>query len=362
MRKLHLFLALLCFIQPLLKAADFKRDVIYEIITDRFFDGDTSNNDPAASAGRYDATKKNWQEYWGGDLAGITQKLPYLADMGITAIWISSPADNENLNEGTSAVGAPYHGYHARDFKRIEEHFGDSSNSWTAFDALVTTAHSRGIKIIVDFAPNHSNVRSKGEAGAFYDNGTFVGNYTSDPKGYFHHNPEIGDYNDRYQVQYYTLSDLADFNQENPAIDGYLKSAAQVFQQHKVDGIRVDAIKHTTWGWLYSFANSIYSTADTFTFGEWIHDSTSESLYHDLYKFANHSGFSVLDFPLYNAIDGVFAWDNGFGQIDAVLAQEGSNFAQANDLVTFLDNHDRQRFLSVNHASQTRLHEALAFL
>lgn len=342
-------------------AADFKHEIIYQIITDRFFDGNKANNNPSESSGLYDATKSNWQAYWGGDLAGIQQKMSYISGMGVTAIWISPPVDNENVNEGGNGVGAPYHGYQGHDFKRIEEHFGDPNNTWAAFDSLVTAAHNRGIKVIVDFAPNHSNNNNNGELGALYDNGTFVGNYRNDDKGLYHHNPNISDFNDRYQVQYYTLSNLADFDQENPTVDTYLKSAVQLFQQHKVDGFRVDAIKHATWGWLYTFVNSIYTGGDAFTFGEWIADTTSDPLYHDLYKFANRSGFSALDFPVYHAIDDVFAYDKGFGEIDSVLAQEAADFQQANDLVTFIDNHDRQRFLSINN-NRNRLHEALAFL
>ncbi len=349
------------FAPPQLNSADFKREVIYQIVTDRFFNGSATNDNPAQSSGLYDPTKTNWQAYWGGDLAGVQQKLSYLAGMGVTAIWISPPIDNENANQGGATIGAPYHGYHGRDFKRIEEHFGDPNNSWTAFDNLVAAAHKSGIKVIVDFAPNHSNNNNNGEFGSLYDNGAFLGNYTYDANGFYHHNPNITDFNDRYQVQYYTLADLADFNQENSTIDAYLKSAAQLFQQHKVDGFRVDAIKHATWGWLYSFVNSIYTNADTFTFGEWIADTTSDPLYHDLYKFANRSGFSALDFSLYKAIDDVFAWNNGFGQIDTVLSQEAVNFRQANDLVTFIDNHDRPRFLSHSN-NKNRLHEALAFL
>lgn len=344
-----------------INAADFKRDIIYQIVTDRYFDGDPGNNNPPQSTGLFDASKNNFQAYWGGDLAGIQQKLSYLAGMGVTAIWISPPVDNENANIGGAAIGAPYHGYHARDFKRIEEHFGDAGNSWTAFDNLVAAAHSLNIKVIVDFAPNHSNNNNNGEFGAFYDNGTLVGDYRNDTNLYFHHNPNISDWNDRYQVQYFTLANLSDFNQENPTIDAYLKGAAQVFQKHKADGFRIDAIKHATWGWLYSFVNALYTYADTFTFGEWIADTTSDPLYHDLYKFVNRSGFAALDFPLFHAIDDVFALDNGFGEIDGVLSQEAVNFQQANDLVTFLDNHDRQRFLSIKN-NQNRLHEALAFL
>jgi glycosidase len=255
----------------------------------------------------------------------------------------------------------PITAHQGRDFKRIEEHFGDADNTWVAFDSLVTAAHNSGIKVIVDFAPNHSNNNNNGEQGALYDSGTFVGNYINDSNGYYHHNPNIADFNDRYQVQYYTLANLADFNQENATIDAYLKSAVQVFQQHKVDGFRVDAIKHATWGWLYSFVNSIYTNANTFTFGEWIADTTSDALYHDFYKFTNHSGFSALDFPLYHAVDDVFAYGNGFAEIDSVLLQQAAKFQQANDLVTFIDNHDRQRLLSINN-NRNRLHEALAFL
>src|SRR6476469_967685 len=79
-------------------AADFKRDVIYQIITDRFFDGSSTNNNPSQSSGLYDSTQTNWRAYWGGDLAGIQQKMSYLAGLGVTAIWISPTVANLNTN------------------------------------------------------------------------------------------------------------------------------------------------------------------------------------------------------------------------------------------------------------------------
>src|SRR5437763_10060720 len=81
-----------------LAAQDFKKQVIYQIITDRFFNGSAGNDNPAQSSGLYDSTHTNWQLYWGGDLAGIQQKVSYLQSMGVTAIWISPPVDNLNLN------------------------------------------------------------------------------------------------------------------------------------------------------------------------------------------------------------------------------------------------------------------------
>src|SRR5215831_20009578 len=102
-------------------AQDFKKQVIYQIVTDRFSDGSTTNDDPSQSSGLFDATKTNWFAYWGGDLAGIQQKMSYLRDMGVTTIWISPTVDNENANMNSgSSISAPYHGYDARDFMKVE--------------------------------------------------------------------------------------------------------------------------------------------------------------------------------------------------------------------------------------------------
>src|SRR5580698_11676744 len=79
-------------------AQDFKKQVIYQVVTDRFYDGDTTNDNPAESPGLFDSTHTNWFAYWGGDLAGIQQQMSYLKGMGVTAIWISPTVNNENLN------------------------------------------------------------------------------------------------------------------------------------------------------------------------------------------------------------------------------------------------------------------------
>ncbi len=345
------------------QAQDFKREVVYQIVTDRFFNGDTANDNPAQSPGLFDGTKSNWRLYWGGDLAGIQQKISYLKGLGVTALWISPPVDNLNLNipDSLGNPTAPYHGYAARDMKRIEEHFGDTAGSWAAFDNLVSAAHANGIKVIVDFAPNHSNQNNAGEFGALYDNGVFLADYGNDPNGYFHHSPDIGDWNDRYQLQYDQLFGLADLNQEHPTIDAYLKAAATQLAQHGTDAFRVDAVKHVTWGWEYSMSNAMFTSAPSFVFGEWYQGNTSDPLYRDSRKLANRSGMSLLDFPLNTAIRNVFASGTSFWDLENTLAAEDGDFTWKNDLVTFVDNHDMPRFLSVNNDTR-RLHQALAFL
>ena len=377
-------------------AADFKREVIYQIVTDRFFDGDPSNNDPPQSAGMYDQTRQNWRAYWGGDLEGIRQKLPYLAGMGITAIWISMPADNMNavIRTSTGRPVSPYYGYQPRDFKRIEEHFGDIQNSWAPFDKLTAAAHEHGIKVIIDLTPNHTSAMQAGEDGALYDNGEFIGRYSSDPSGYFNHFGVIADPYDPFETQFYSLYGRADLNQENPRIDAYLKSSAHLVQQHGVDSFRIDALKHMPWGWLHGFANSIYTNGDSFIFGEWYLDRTNDPplywdyafsnsiyspdanfsfpqeyrgfindpLYADAFKLANDSNISLIDFSLKLAIHNVFGKNNAdFSAIDSAVSQASEDFSDANSLVTFIDNHDQPRFLSTYNKPE-RLNLALAFL
>jgi glycosidase len=345
----------------ILPAQDFKKQVIYQVVTDRFFDGDITNDNPAESPGLFDGTHTQWQAYWGGDFAGIQQKLNYIQGIGATAIWVSPVVNNENANCATTGISAPYHSYWNRDFMNIEEHFGDNSNSFAAFDSLVSAMHAKNMKIVVDQANNHSSEIACGENGALYNNGTLLGTPANDPNSLFHHNAEISDYNDRYQVQYGTLEGLADLNQENSTIDAYLKASAALLQAHKVDAFRLDAVKHVTWGWEYSYANSVFNNAPSFLYGEFDPSGTSGALYPDYYKLANQSGISLLDFPLNTAIRDVFASDHGFPEIDATIQTENANFVFPNDLVTFFDSQDQSRLLTLNN-NRNRLQEALAFL
>jgi glycosidase len=344
-------------------AQDFKKQVIYQIVTDRFFDGDASNNNPPQSPGLYDSTKTNWQDYWGGDLAGIQQQMTYLAGMGVTAIWISPPVDNIDVLANLSGTSyAPYHGYWARDMQQIEEHFGDVNNTWAAFDNLITAAHQNGIRVIVDFAANDSNPNDGGEFGALLDQGQPFASYQNDPaapNNLFHHNPTITNFNDPFQLQYYTLVDLADLNQENTQVDGYLKSALAQFMQHGTDGFRLDAVKDVTWGWQYALANSAFTGGPTFLYGEWDLGGTTDPTYADSVQFSNRSGIPLLDFSLANAMRDVFANNGDFHEIDDTISQEDSDFVSPNDLVTFVDSHDLARLLSLNN-NQNLLNEALA--
>ncbi len=344
-------------------AGDLKTGFIYQVMLDRFFDGDPANNDPAGDQGLYDPTHQNWKLYWGGDLKGLTDKIPYIAGLGATAIWISPPVQNvtKPLDYGDgNGPQAGYHGYWATDDYRIDPHLG----TWADFDAFIAAAHASGLKVLVDFAANHSNPNDLGQFGAIYKNGVLQASYTNDPNGWFHHNPTITDFNDQYDLEYNTLDDLADFAQENPAVDAYLKGAIMQFVAHGVDGFRFDAVKHMpgpTGGWLRTVADGIEAAGPHYLTGEWQTTDPTDPTYPLAARFANSSGIALLNFPVYNAIDNAYGRSALVGPvaINDVLQTESKDFTWLNDQDNFIDNHDFPRFLSVN-PSHAALNAALA--
>jgi glycosidase len=343
--------------------ASYKSDVCYQIITDRFYDGNSSNNNPAVSSGLYDSTKNNWKLYWGGDWAGIQAKMSYLSSMGVTAIWISPPIDNINVAAtygGTPNAG--YHGYWARDFKTPEEHFG----SWTDFQNLITAAHNAGIKVIIDWAPNHTSPAddtnpSFAENGALYNAGTYVAALNNDPNGYFHHNGGITNWDDRFETQYKNLADLADFEQPNSYMHAYMRDSLKLWMDKDIDGLRMDAVKHMTFGWQRAYNDYILNYKSMYIFGEWYLGGYGDALYRDNVRFSDESGTAVLDFYLNQAIRDVFGYGQSMTVLNDAMVKTNGDYKYKENLVTFIDNHDMSRFLSINN-NNTQLHLSLAFL
>ena len=121
-------------------------DIIYMILTDRFYDADPTNNGTLNQEYRPGQLKYTQ----GGDWKGITQKLDYIKNLGVTAIWISPPSQNELLSRDGEESG--YHGYFTHDYNSADPHFGTKQD----LIDLVSAAHSKGLKVILDVVPNHT--------------------------------------------------------------------------------------------------------------------------------------------------------------------------------------------------------------
>lgn len=334
-------------------------DVIYQIVTDRFVDGDSSNN---PSGEIYD--KNNLKKYHGGDWVGITQKINegYFTNMGVSAIWISSPVQNSDYIDPSNGC-APYHGYWGHDFFLPNQYFGTMEE----FTTLVSTAHSKDIKVIIDFAPNHTSFAvydgiKQPNDGALYKNGELVSTYSDDTKGVFNHvSDQWAEFDTWEHTVYAPLFGLADLNQQNAITDQYLKDAIKVWLDAGVDGIRVDAVKHMSLGWQKNWVNSIYDYKPVFIFGEWSHSATTSEP--NMENFANESGMSLLDFRYNTAVRSALAnaLTSGYTMKDFhnTMMDMEQDYDCINDQVTFLDNHDQSRFMT--EAGNNKLTLDIAF-
>jgi cyclomaltodextrin glucanotransferase len=330
------------------RAIEFRQETIYFIIVDRFNDGDKSNNSGTNSQ-VYDATQQQWGKYWGGDLQGIIDKLDYLKGMGVTALWISPLFEQvEELQFESAAM----HGYWTKDFKRINPHFlaQDEPNSLyecTTFDRLIAAMRDRGMKLILDIVCNHSSPDVNGHKGELYDDGVLIADFYNDVNHWYHHNPEITDWQDKWQLLYGEMAGLATFNESNIEFRNYIKSAIKQWLDRGVDALRIDTVKHMpVWFWQEFITDIQTHKPSVFMFGEWGFSKPWEQTSVD---FANDSGMSILDFGFCEAIRGALAKsdERGFYLIQEVLTLDYL-YNRATELITFIDNHDMPRFQSLN--------------
>jgi cyclomaltodextrin glucanotransferase len=334
---------------------DFRGDTLYFIVVDRFCDGDPSNNHGKDPSDCDDARQDFWK-YWGGDLSGVIGKLDYLRKVGASALWLTPLFDqiDEPLDIGGRKMAA-YHGYWTKDFKRLDEHLVDRpedvrvfSRKDTVLDRLVSEMHRRGMHLVLDIVCNHSNPHVLGARCELYDDGKLLSSYDQDNGAWFHHQGGVDDWNDPAQVQNRDLCGLADFNEESHAYRSYIKDAMKKWLDKGVDAFRIDTVKHMPiWFWQEFTGDMEVHKPDTFMFGEWFQGGCYDPA---SVEFANHSGMSILDFSWRNAVVAALASrsQEGFREVAAVIGHD-HEFRDATDLVTFVDNHDLPRFLSISN-------------
>ncbi len=326
---------------------EFRKETIYFIVIDRFFNS-CSANDSAGREGLFDPTHQQWGRYWGGDLRGVIEKADYLQALGVTALWLSPLFEQvDDHRQGQ----APMHGYWTRDFKRLNPHFigPDDSRSLEAshtLHELVQTFHGRGIKLILDIVCNHSSPEINGSKGVIFDDGVLLADFNNDPQGFYHHHGPITDWEDEFQQVHGEMMGLATFNEANIDFRKYIKAAIIGWLDVGFDALRVDTVKHMPlWFWQEFVSDLRRAHPQTFIFGEYGFGSPHDRR---TLKYANHSGMSLLDFGLAFAIRGAFSGSppGGFAQVEATLELDHV-YNRATELVTFIDNHDMPRFLTV---------------
>jgi cyclomaltodextrin glucanotransferase len=342
---------------------EFRGEVIYFIVVDRFFDGDPDNN-PGQDPDLYDPERRNWGKYWGGDLQGVIQKLDYLSGLGATALWLTP------LFEQVEAMvwdSAPIHGYWTRDFKRIHARWVSGpdevrvfTRNDTTLDRLIGDLHARDMKMVLDIVCNHSSPDASGTKGQLFDDGELIADFNNDVNHWYHHYGPVTDWQSEWQVQNCELAGLATFNENNPDYRNYVKSAIRGWLRKGVDALRIDTVKHMPiWFWQEFTSDMVSERPDVFMFGEWIysHPQNESSV-----EFANLSGMSRLDFGLCTAIRAALGSRaaDGFQQVAAIFDLDGK-YRSATELVTFFENHDMPRLQSLG-ADEGMLRLALVLI
>jgi glycosidase len=292
-------------------------DIIYFIVTDRFFGKNKRNADPSDSS------------IHGGTLDGIVEKLDYLVKLGITAIWVTPVYENIQKSGSTE----PYHYYWPQNFEQIDSRLLDGSHLPTSIDmntfgVFIDQCNKKKVKVVLDMVVNHAGYNAQG----YFDPSWFNVGGKDDIKG--------------------ELSGLPDFNHDNPEVlDYFINNIEDWINKGKVTNIRMDTVKHVEKKFWYYFKHQIR--------GEYPEQDISELL-----KYQNYHDFdSIFDFPLCTALRSTFIYDESIsywlarprlndseqmGVLDDDNPSKGG-YRNANKLVTLLDNHDLQRRI-MSHA------------
>ncbi|MBU2870760.1 alpha-amylase family glycosyl hydrolase [Colwellia sp. E2M01] len=361
-------------------------EVFYFVLPDRFYNADTSNDlgaaaddkKRAASHGGLDTTHKGM--YHGGDLAGLTEKLPYLDNMGVSAIWLTPVLRNRAMQAGTSG----YHGYWILDFTEIDPHLGSNAE----LKNFIDQAHKRNIKVFFDIITNHTAdvIKYKechGEDGLGWivdaAQGTdcpFIsmaqmaeGNqYTTIiPKGdealkspawlndiSMYHNQGDSFWHGESAVRG-DFSGLDDLYTGNPTVvNGMIDIYKDIIEEFKPDGFRIDTVKHVNIEFWQLFSPALLKFAkeqgiNNFTMFAEVYSYEPEILS----RYSTEAKIpTVLDFAFQGAVTKALIEQQGTEVLAQLFAKDHfyqSNHkyipnTNANSLVNFTGNHDMGRF------------------
>ena len=338
-------------------------DVMYLLMPDRFADGDQKNNDPAESRGLYDRRKPRY--YHGGDLQGVINRLPYLKDLGVTAIWLNPWYDNVNhLNEretypevegGPKRAITDYHGYGAVDLYGVEERFGTLEK----LRELVDESHKLGIKVIQDQVANHTGPYHpwvKDQPTPTWYNGTVDNHLANTFQTWTLHDPYASYKEKRETLDGWFIDILPDFNQNDEETARYLiQNTLWWIGVTGIDSVRQDTwqyVPNSFWvDWMaaikreYPRMNVVGEVLD----GDPAHVAFFQG---GRTRFDGYdSGLDTLfDFALFYPIRRAFGEGKSIRDVAQMLAQD-QLYPNPNVLVTLLGNHDVARFMNEKGAT-----------
>ncbi len=319
-------------------------DFIYLIMPDRFANGDP-NNDAHPDL----ADKPNRDDPWarhGGDLQGIIDKLDYIEDLGVTAIW-NTPVVEDNDPKGS------YHMYAASDLYQIDRRFGSNQTYTHLSEAL----KKRNMKLIMDYVVNHWSLEHymiKDLPSSDWINQWEEFTPSSHAKEIFS-DPYASEIDKKEMVKGWFVESMPDLNQQQPQLLKYLiQNAIWWVEYADLSGFRVDTYPYNSRDEVTQWSKAIMNEYPHFSIvaESWLMNPLHLSYWQKDSPIAAMSGFNsqvthVKDFALFNAIHQAFVdetpwWDQKMNKIYKVI-QNDFVYAAPNNLLLFLENHDTTR-------------------
>ena len=321
-------------------------DMIYLIMSDRFVDGDESNNTLESMAEAAD--KGNVHGRFGGDIQGIINSLDHIAALGATAIWPTP------LLEDNEAAWS-YHGYACSDYYHIDPRYGSNE----LYKEMVEKAHEKGIKFIMDMVPNHCGGTHWWMKDLPYQDWINQFDEFTNTTNVFSANYDINasQYDRLLSNRGWFDRPMPDMNLENPDLLHYFKQWAIWWIEYaNLDGLRVDTYPYIEMIPGSEWVKAIMDEYPNLNIvGEcWTRPASAVAYWQSGVK--NHNGFdshlrSVMDFPVEEAIrqalenDG-HGWGNGLTRVYDAVAMDYL-YADVNNILLMLGNHDMDRIADV---------------
>ncbi|HKP87302.1 MAG TPA: alpha-amylase family glycosyl hydrolase [Blastocatellia bacterium] len=342
-------------------------DIIYLIMPDRFADGDQSNDAPADSP-REANDRKNPRAFHGGDFRGIINRLPYLKELGVTALWLTPWYDNWNGVKTCDKPWCPntyYHGYHAIDYYAVEDRFGGLAT----LRELIEKAHAMGLKVIQDQVANHVGSQHPWVKDPPLDNwfhGTLDRHLQNEFRGDLLLSPHATSESRRPTLDGWFSDDLPDMNQDEPEVARYeIQNSLWWVAMTGVDGIRQDTIQYMPRRFIRELGSALRRQYGRIWMVGEVFDRDPA---HTAFFMGGRAGWdgvdtmldSGFDFPLWQTSLDVFTGKKPARALRDMLKYDVL-YTDPSRLTTMTGNHDVRRFVSLEGGTPVGAMLHLAF-
>ena len=339
-------------------------DVLYLIMPDRFANGNPEN-DVVGEMREKKVDRTDSFARHGGDIQGISNHLDYIADLGVTAIWLN-PTQENDMESGS------YHGYAITDYYQIDKRFGSNED----FCALVEKAHEKNLKVVMDMIFNHCGsenylFRDKPSKDWFNYHSNYVQTSFKTASVMDIH---ASAFEKKIATDGWFTSVMPDFNQRNRHVARYLiQSSIWWIEYAGINGIRQDTHPYADFDFMSQWCKEVLDEYPYFNIvGEtWLNSNVLVSYWQKDSKLAaplNSNLPTVMDFPLQALINQAFdeetgEWGGGLYKLYDYQTQD-LVYANPMNLLTFLDNHDTSRFAQTDEMAKNlkRYKQAMVFL